>query len=676
MFKKILIANRGEIAIRIIQTCKRLGVATVAVYSDVDARSLHVREADEAVHIGPAAASDSYLVIDNIVAAALDHGCQAIHPGYGFLSENAVFAKAVTKAGLVFIGPKASVIASMGDKIEAKRLAIKAGVPVVPGHNEAVSDLEQIEAIIAGIGYPIIFKPAAGGGGRGMRVVTASSELATSLSLAQSETRKAFGDDRIFLERYITSPRHIEIQIIADQHGNVVSLGERECSIQRRHQKVIEEAPSPAISSELRSRMGDLACALAREAGYANAGTVEFILDQSGEFFFMEMNTRLQVEHPVTEMVTGLDLVELQLRVANNEPLPLRQEDVVISGSAIEARICAEDPSRNFLPATGMITRYSILRGRDLRLDSGIEAGSQATVYYDSLLSKVICHGPNREEARRSLVHALNRYHLEGVTTNIDFANAILNHPAFIEGKLSTSFIDEHFAGGMAKIDPSMAHLEAMAIASTLVYHNRKSLMRESLRPIAAKVGSDHRQVNWHRYVVKGENNTFDIELCGQLGKADWQFKVNGIQCQVVAPEFEFYRRRLKLEINGQTEYFRLQYRENFIWTAFCGLTRIFEIYSPREWELAQYMPTEKKATGDKSLLSPLPGMVVGILAKKGERVYRGQDLLVIESMKMESGVPSPRDAIIDEVWCRIGTAVNTGDQLISFGDIGPQIEE
>ncbi|MDP2105194.1 MAG: biotin carboxylase N-terminal domain-containing protein, partial [Desulfobulbaceae bacterium] len=365
MFTKILIANRGEIAIRIIKTCKRLGIATVAVYSDVDARSLHVREADEAVHIGPAPATSSYLVIDKIVGAALEHGCQAIHPGYGFLSENAGFAEAVTKAGIAFIGPKASVIAAMGDKIEAKRLAIKAGIPVVPGHNEAVSDLEEIETIVAAIGYPIIFKPAAGGGGRGMRVVTASSELATSLGLAKSETKKAFGDDRIFLERYITSPRHIEIQIIADQHGNVVSLGERECSIQRRHQKVIEEAPSPAISPELRQEMGDLACALAREAGYANAGTVEFILDQSGEFFFMEMNTRLQVEHPVTEMVTGLDLVELQLRVANNELLPIRQEEVVISGSAIEARICAEDPIRNFLPATGMVTRYSVLRGRD-----------------------------------------------------------------------------------------------------------------------------------------------------------------------------------------------------------------------------------------------------------------------------------------------------------------------
>jgi propionyl-CoA carboxylase alpha chain len=672
MFKKILIANRGEIAVRIIRTCQRLGITTVAVYSDVDARSLHVRAADEAVHIGPAAAAASYLAMEKIVAVAREHGCEAIHPGYGFLSENAAFAAAVARAGMVFIGPSAAVIATMGDKIAAKRMAIQAGVPVVPGHNQAVADLDEIAAIVEAIGYPIIFKPAAGGGGRGMRVVTAPSELASSLSLAQSETRKAFGDDRIFLERYITAPRHIEIQIMADQHGKVVSLGERECSVQRRHQKVIEEAPSPAITPELRQKMGELACALAREAGYANAGTVEFILDQSGDFFFMEMNTRLQVEHPVTEMVTGLDLVELQLKVANNEPLPICQEEVRITGSAIEARICAEDPGRNFLPATGIVTRYSQLHGRGLRLDSGIEAGSQATVYYDSLLAKVIFHGATREEARRGLVQALNRYHLEGVTTNIDFANAILNHPAFIAGQLDTGFIDQHFVGGTAKAAPAMAVLEAMAIAATLIYHNRQNLMRDALRPIAAKVGPARQHAERHSYVVKGELDTFQVELHGQLGQAEWQFTVNGTAYAVVAPEFEFYRRRLRLDINGLTEYFRLQYRENFIWAAFCGLTRIFEIYTPREWELAQYMPFEKKGSSDKGLISPLPGLVVGVLVKSGDRVYRGQDLLVIESMKMESGVPSPRDAIIDQVCCRIGAAVNTGDPLITFMEDAP----
>jgi len=343
MFEKILIANRGEIAIRIIKTCRRLGITTVAVYSDIDARSLFVREADEAVHLGPSPSAASYLVRHKLIDAALSRNCQAVHPGYGFLSESADFAAEVMAAGLVFIGPDAAVVATMGDKIAAKQMAIKAGVPVVPGCNQALSDLALIREKAAEIGYPVLFKPAAGGGGRGMRIVHGPDQLASALQSAQDETRKAFGDDRIFLEKFIEAPRHIEVQIMADRHGKVLSLGERECSIQRRYQKVIEESPSPAVNASLRQKMGDMACALAREAGYSNAGTVEFILDRHGDFFFMEMNTRLQVEHPVTEMVTGLDLVELQLRVAGGEHLPLDQEEVRLHGWAIEARICAED---------------------------------------------------------------------------------------------------------------------------------------------------------------------------------------------------------------------------------------------------------------------------------------------------------------------------------------------
>jgi propionyl-CoA carboxylase alpha chain len=666
MFKKILIANRGEIAIRVIRTCRRLGIGTVAVFSEIDARSLHVREADEAVLLGPAPSGESYLVKEKIVQAALDHGCQAIHPGYGFLSENAPFADAVVQAGLAFIGPSSKVIAALGDKISAKDLAIRAGVPVVPGYHKPLTSLKQLEQVADEVGYPVLLKPAAGGGGRGMRIVAAQDELGPALKSAQDETRKGFGDDRMFLERYITTPRHIEIQIIADQHGEVISLGERECSIQRRYQKVIEEAPSLAVNRELRRRMGAMACALAREAGYANAGTVEFILDERGDFFFMEMNTRLQVEHPVTELVTSLDLVELQLQVAAGEPLPITQDDVVIKGWSMEARICAEDPSRNFLPSTGLITRYAPLRGEHVRLDSGIESGSLVSVYYDSLLSKVISWGETREDARRTLVHALNRYRVEGVTTNLDFVNAILNHPAFIDGHLSTGFIEEYFQKD-ALLEQPRERMEAMVIAATMVYHNRQNLVRESLKPMTARVGPSHKPEPWHRYVVKGDEHVFEVQLLGSPASPHWSFKVNGTDYDVISPVFEFYRRRLKLKINDQYQYFRLEYQGNFIWVAFSGFTCVFEIYTPREWELAQFMPRREEAAQDKHLVSPLPGMVVDILVKEGERVFRGQDLVLIESMKMECGVSSPCDGTVEAVQVSPGKAVETGDVLITF---------
>ncbi len=667
MFDKILIANRGEIAVRLIRTCKKLGIKTVAVFSEIDSRALHVQDADESVYLGPPPSEQSYLLKDKIIAAALEKGCQAIHPGYGFLSENADFAEMTVAADLVFIGPPASVIAMLGDKIASKNLAIEAGVPVVPGHNYPVSDLEEVRSIAENIGYPVLLKPAAGGGGRGMRIAHRQDELESALKAGQEETRKAFGDNKIFLERYVETPRHIEIQIMADQHGNVIYLGERECSIQRRYQKVIEEAPSLALTPEMRREIGERACNLAREAGYTNAGTVEFILDPRGDFYFLEMNTRLQVEHPVTELITGLDLVELQLQVAAGQPLQYKQEDITLNGWSIEARICAEEPDRNFLPSTGIITRYAEPRGKNIRMDSGIMAGSRVSVYYDNMLTKAISWGENREDARKNLIQALNKFHLEGVIINADFANAILNHPAFIEGRLSTDFIAEHFEQGTMKIDPPLEHLELMVIACTLVYHNRLSLVRESLKPMTARVGPEHRSESWYEYVVKGEKNVFTIRLLGHIDSHQWDIQVNDKQFKVITPDFEFYRRRLKLTINGQTEYFRLQYRENFFWAAFCGINRIFEVYSPREWELAQYMPRQSKKTLDNVLLSPMPGLAVDIRVKKGDRVFRGQDIVVIESMKMESGVASPCDGKVDEVHIKIGQALESGDVLITF---------
>ena len=666
-FSKVLIANRGEVAVRIMRTCRRLGIATVAVFSEADSRALHVHEADEAVLLGPAPSSQSYLAKERIIAAAKERGCQAIHPGYGFLSENAEFARMTTAAGLAFVGPPAKVIAMLGDKIASKTLALKADVPVVPGYDQLIPDLAELRLAAEAVGYPIMLKPAAGGGGRGMRIARGPDELEAAFIAGREETRKAFGDNRMFVERYIESPRHIEIQIMADEHGNVIHLGERECSIQRRHQKVIEEAPSPAITPEIRRELGERACGLARAAGYVNAGTVEFITDGRGGFYFLEMNTRLQVEHPVTEMITGFDLVELQLQIAAGRPLPCRQEEVVFNGWSIEARICAEDPDRNFLPTTGMVTRYGEPHGPNIRFDSGIQTGSRVSVHYDSLLAKAVSWGRDREEARKTLVQALNKFHLEGFTTSADFANAIINHPSFVAGELSTSFIAEHFEGGSPRIDPPRDRLELMAIACSLVYHSRLDLVRESLKPVVSRVGTAHRPESWQEYVVRGENDNFVLRLLGPTDAHHWEVFLNDEHFDVITPDFEFYRRRLKLTVNGQTEYFRLQYRGNYFWASFCGINRIFEVYSPREWQLAQFMPRKSGPSIENVLLSPMPGLVVEVRVKPGDRVFRGQDILVIESMKMESGVPSPCEGEVDKVLVANGEAVEAGDVLITF---------
>jgi propionyl-CoA carboxylase alpha chain len=667
MFKKILIANRGEITVRIIQTCKRMGIQTVAVYSDADARSLHVQEADEAVSLGSSRSSESYLVSEKIIEAAQKTGCQAIHPGYGFLSENAGFCEKVSLSGMVFIGPSSAAIATLGDKIASKALALKSGVPVVPGHIGMLSDLAEAEAVAERIGFPVLLKPAAGGGGKGMRIVSCKEDMGPAFNACREETQKAFGDPQLFIERYISNPRHIEIQILADRYGNVIHLGERECSIQRRYQKIIEETPSPAVDPDLRQKMGAMACNLAREAGYSNAGTVEFILDEDRNMYFLEMNTRLQVEHPVTERVTGLDLVELQLKIAYGEVLALRQEDVSFYGSAIEARICAEDPARNFLPATGMITRYAPPRGRSIRVDSGIVAGSVVSVYYDSLLSKVISWGQTREIARMALIDALNGYHIEGVITNVDFVNLILNHPAFAAAELSTRFIETHFDNDKTKLLPSNERLSLMAIATTLVYHNRQKLIRDSLKPMAAHVGGATKPRDWYHYMVKSEGDIFELRLQGDPDLRNWTIWANGNQYQVVTPELEFYRRRIKLNVNGRYQMFRLQFRGNFIWAAFCGITRVFEVYSPQEWELAQFMPKIQKRVLDNVLECPMPGLVVDIRVQKGDRVYRGQELVIVESMKMESGVASPCDGEVQDILVEKGQAVDTGNILMRF---------
>lgn len=667
MFDKILIANRGEIAVRIIRTCKRLGIGTAAVYSDADTRSLHRELADEAVHIGGAQARQSYLDIDSVVSAALAANCRAIHPGYGFLSENSRFAEAVSSAGLTFIGPPAEVIAAMGDKIASKELAISAGVPVIPGVVSALKDLDEALTVAESIGYPVLLKPAAGGGGKGMRIVRGPEEMEAALASSRQETAKAFGDTRIFVERYFDDPRHIEIQVLADSHGNIVHLGERECSIQRRYQKVIEESPSTAVSEDLRRRMGQAACDLARKAGYVNAGTVEFVLDARGDFYFLEMNTRLQVEHPVTEEVTGLDLVELQLRIADGGRLPFEQQDLAFDGWAIEARICAEVPARGFIPATGMITRYAEPRGKNVRVDSGVTTGSWIGVYYDSMLAKVICHCKTREKARIGLIEALNGYHIEGIDTNIDFANSVLCHPEFAAGKLTTGFIDRHFKESVPTIPPDSRNVEMATLAAALIYHVRTAAVRESLRPMVSRIGGRRDDDGVHSYVLRSGDSLARVVLESTSEARRWIISVNGHRYDVVTPEFEFYRRRLKLAIDGQVHRFRLRTDQSFIHVAFSGINRLFEVYLPKEWDLLKFMPAKVERPPDNVLVCPMPGLVVEVLAEKGDRVFRGQNLVVLESMKMESGVASPTDGIVEEVKAAAGQAVEAGDVLMRF---------
>jgi len=667
MFKKILIANRGEIAVRVIRSCRAMGITTVAVYSEPDFRSQHVLLADEAVLVGTARPGESYLVMDRIIEAALSTGCEAIHPGYGFLSENPVFAEKVATAGLVFIGPPPAVISAMGDKIAAKKLAIAANVPTVPGYSEPVVSLSEAIEATKIVGYPILLKPAAGGGGKGMRIVEKEEEMASALNLCQQETRKSFADERIFIERYITKPRHIEIQLIADQHGHVVHLGERECSIQRRYQKIVEESPSCALSPELREKMGSLACELAKTAGYVNAGTVEFILDEDGSFYFLEMNTRLQVEHPVTELVNRLDLVELQLKVAAGEPLPFSQADISLKGWAIEVRICAEDARRGFVPSVGLITRYAEPRGQHVRVDSGVEAGSTISVFYDPMLAKVITWGTDREEARKRMVQALNGYHIEGISTNIDFANQVLTHPVFISGEISTAFIPTYLPAEDAGPPPDRETLHYMALATTLIYHLRESLVQQSLLPLKSTVGVSSPGKSHFSYVAKSDTDIFPILLENNDGKFQWLIKIEDTTYTVLTPPLEYYRRRLKLTINDESSYFRLKYNGNFIEAAHNGVCRKFEIYNPREWEVAQFMPPPATKKRDNILDCPMPGLVVDVRVKAGERVYRGQELVILESMKMESAVSAPNDGVIETINVQPGDAVETGSVLIYF---------
>jgi propionyl-CoA carboxylase alpha chain len=660
MFRKILIANRGEIACRIIRTAQRMGIATVAVYSDADADALHVRMADEAIRIGPARSTESYLHIERIVEACPQSGADAVHPGYGFLSENPAFARALAKAGVTFIGPPAEAIAAMGDKIESKKLARAAGVSSVPGHLDVVPDADAAVAIARDIGYPVMIKASAGGGGKGMRIAANDAEARDGFRSAANEAKSSFADDRIFIEKYIEEPRHIEIQVLGDSHGNIVFLGERECSIQRRHQKVIEEAPSPFLDSETREAMGRQAVALARAVGYQSAGTVEFIVDQRRNFYFLEMNTRLQVEHPVTELATGLDLVELMIRVAAGEPLPFAQQDVELSGWAIEARVYAEDPARNFLPSIGRLVRYRPPTGEGVRLDGGVFEGAEISVYYDPLIAKLIASGPDRDTAIDRLSGALDEFYVAGVQHNIPFLAAVTAKPRFRAGALSTNFITEEFPAGFVPpsgfVEADGTILLATALAGRRLCE-RETAIDGKLAGACIDIPDDFAiLLDGCRYsvAVKPEAAGYRVEIEGEsrLATTDWQPGQPLLHAQVEQHATTVQIQRLP----GAA--FRLMHR---------GIVRRAQVLSPRAAELLALMPEKRAADTSRLLLSPMPGLLSSIVVEQGQDVKAGEPLAIVEAMKMENVLRAERDGRVAIIRANPGDSVAVDQVILEF---------
>jgi propionyl-CoA carboxylase alpha chain len=660
MFRKILIANRGEIACRVIRTARRMGIATVAVYSDADAEALHVRMADEAIRIGPPPSAESYLRIDRIVEACRASGAEAVHPGYGFLSENAAFASALAEAGIVFVGPGPKAIAAMGDKIESKKLAQRAGVTTVPGHLDIVPDAESAVSIARDIGYPVMIKASAGGGGKGMRVAASDEEARDGFRAATGEAKSSFADDRIFIEKYIEEPRHIEIQVLGDAHGNIVYLGERECSIQRRHQKVIEEAPSPFIDDATRKSMGRQAVALARAVDYRSAGTVEFIVDRRRNFYFLEMNTRLQVEHPVTELVTGLDLVELMLRIAAGEKLPFAQEDIRLDGWAIEARIYAEDPTRGFLPSTGRLVRYLPPSGEGLRLDDGVFEGAEISIYYDPMIAKLSAYGADRDAALDRLRAALDGFYISGVQNNAAFLAAIAAKPRFRAGALSTNFITHEFPGGFAPpadfVEPDRIILLAAALAGYRI--------REGETAIDGKLAGAGREIpeQWtilldgapHSAVVRPEGGDYAVEFgeTRQIARTDWQPGQALLHVRI-----EAHAATVQIERLPGAE-FRLVHG---------GVIRRAQVLSPRAAELSALMPRRKAADTSRLLLSPMPGLLSSVAVAPGQEVKAGEPLAIVEAMKMENVLRADRDGRIAKILAKPGDSLAVDEVILEF---------
>ena len=681
MFKKILIANRGEIACRVMATARKMGIQTVAVYSEADKEARHVAIADEAVCIGPAASRESYLVADKIIAAAKQTGAEAIHPGYGFLSENAEFSKRCEESGIVFIGPKHHSIAAMGDKIASKKLAEKAGVNCIPGVNDAIETPEKAVEIAKGIGYPVMIKASAGGGGKGLRVAYNDKEAFEGFTSCRNEARNSFGDDRVFIEKFVEEPRHIEIQLIGDSQGHVLYLNERECSIQRRHQKVIEEAPSPFISDETRKAMGEQAVALAKAVKYQSAGTVEFVVGKDQSFYFLEMNTRLQVEHPVTECITGLDLVEWMIRIAAGEHLTLKQEDVQRNGWAIECRINAEDPFRNFLPSTGRLVRFhppesTMFQGNTeqllgVRVDTGVQEGGEIPMFYDSMIAKLIVHGRDRNDAIGKMREALNAFVIRGISSNIPFQSALLAHPRFVSGDFNTGFIAEQYAHGFRAED--VTHQDPDFPVALAAFVRRRSRERAAglsgqLPGYDVKVGQTYTIITLDAH---GAHQHTQVEVDDSMGSHGTAIiKVNG-KNYAIASESRINDVAIKGTVNGQP--FTAQVERGSSKNPL-GLqiqhngTRIDAmVVSPRMAELFKLMPFKAPPDLSRFVLSPMPGLLVDVAVKPGQKVLAGERVAVIEAMKMENVLFALQDGVVKSVVANQGESLTVDQVIVEF---------
>jgi propionyl-CoA carboxylase alpha chain len=672
MFTKILIANRGEIACRVIKTARKMGILTVAVYSEADRDALHVELADEAVLLGPAPSRESYLVADKIIAAAKQAGAQAIHPGYGFLSENEDFAKRVEDEGLVFIGPKHYSIAAMGDKIASKKLAKAAGVNTIPGCNDAIDSPEQAVQIAKGIGYPVMIKASAGGGGKGLRVAFNDKDAFDGFTSCRNEAKASFGDDRVFIEKFVESPRHIEIQVLGDAHGNVVYLNERECSIQRRHQKVIEEAPSPFISDETRKRMGAQAVALAQAVKYQSAGTVEFVVGADQSFYFLEMNTRLQVEHPVTECITGLDLVELMIRVAAGERLPFTQSDVKRDGWAMECRINAEDPFRNFLPSTGRLVSFRPpMEGNGVRVDTGVYEGGEIPMHYDSMIAKLIVQGRDRADAIAKMREALNAFVIRGVSSNVPFQSALLAHPKFVGGDFNTGFIAEHYGKGFS--GANVAHDDPLFLVALAAFVRRKARERASgisgqldghgaknlpdLVVVVLAADGQHQHHEAHVEQFEPASGKADVVIGGRRFAIQSQTRLGDILMTGTCNGKPF---TAQVERGGAKNPLAIRVAHNG--SAIDTLALL-----PRAAALFKLMPHKAPPDLSKFLLSPMPGLLVDLLVQPGQQVAAGEKLAVIEAMKMENILTAAQDGTVKDVLAKKGDSLAVDQPIVAF---------
>jgi len=666
MFDKILIANRGEIACRVIKTAKRMGIKTVAVFSDADRNALHVKMADEAVSIGPPPANQSYIDIDRVIAAVKETNAKAVHPGYGFLSENSKFAKALADVGVIFVGPPENAIESMGDKITSKKIAQEAGVNTVPGYMGVINDDDEALRISKEIGYPVMIKASAGGGGKGMRIAWNDTEVKEGFQSSKNEAASSFGDDRIFIEKFVTQPRHIEIQILADSKGNCIYLGERECSIQRRNQKVVEEAPSSFLDEKTRKEMGKQACKLAKAVGYSSAGTVEFIVDKDKNFFFLEMNTRLQVEHPVTELITNIDLVEQMILVAAGKRLSITQKDVKLTGWAMESRLYAEDPYRNFLPSIGRLTRYrppAEIQNKNfiVRNDTGVYEGGEISMYYDPMIAKLCTWAPNRAEAIEQMRIALDRFEVEGIGHNLPFLSAVMDHKKFVSGNITTAFIAEEFSEGFTGVDlnyDKIKQLAACAAAMNRVAEIRRTKVSGRMDNHERRVGDD--------WVVQIDGKVFPVFVSADTAGANVTFE-DGTSIRVSGDwqpgkklaNMSANDDKLVIKIGKLTGGFRMRTR---------GADLRVLVQTPRQAELSKYMREKVPPDTSKLLLCPMPGLIVKVDVEVGQEVQEGQPLCTVEAMKMENILRAERKGIVAKINSHVGDSLAVDDVILEFG--------